>query len=189
MRTSKPKPITSDDLLAMPDDGYVYELFRGDLVREPPPGYMHGAYESRLVELLGAHVRKHHLGQVFSGDAGFTLERSPDTTLAPDVAFVSRERWEKQGEAPGYWPGAPDLAIEILSPFNTGLEIGLKVRTYLAAGARLVWVIDPKTRTATVWKPGALPRQIPATGVLDGEDVVPGFRCTVQDILGSSPAG
>lgn len=177
--------VTADELLAMPDDGRRYELFRGTLVHEPPPGCLHGAFEARLAMLLGAHVDRQGLGQVLCGEPGFTLERDPDTTLAPDVAFISRERWARRGEEAGYWPGAPDLAVEIVSPGNRSLPMEMKVRAYLRAGCRLVWVLDPWTGTATVHRPGSPPRTVSQDGHLDGEDVVPGFQCALSEVFGS----
>jgi Uma2 family endonuclease len=108
--------LTVEDLHAMPEDGYAYELQGGLLVREPLPGFRHGRVMLRVGELLSAHARAHRLGVVIVGDSGFILARTPDTVRGPDVAFVSQARFEQQGDTVRAFCGAPDLAVEIVSP-------------------------------------------------------------------------
>ena len=182
-RARQSTPLTIDDLYAMPEDEWKYELQAGVLIAEPVPGYRHGRVAFRVAELLGAHVRKLRLGIVATNDSGFILSRSPDTVRGPDVSFVSRERFESVGDLVTAFPGAPDLAIEVLSPSNTPAGIHAKVADYLAAGARAVWVVDGETKTVVAYRSLLSPRTLLPGDVLEGEDVVPGFRVDVATIF------
>lgn len=175
--------VTADDLVDLPDDGFTYELHRGALVREPLASYGHGVLASRLFKLLANHVDAHGLGQVVGSDTGFILFRDPDTVLAPDVAFLSCGRIESAGAVEGFWPSAPDLAVEVVAPSNTRPAMERKARMYLEAGARLVWVLDPKRGTATVYVPDDEPRMLDEDACLDGAGVVPGFTCRLKDLF------
>lgn len=176
-------PMSVDDLYSMPDDDQKHELQAGVLVTEPPPGFRHGRVAARVVELLGPHVRQHRLGAVISNDSGFILSRSPDTVRGPDVAFVSRERVEGVTDLLRAFPGAPDLAVEVLSPSNTAASIHAKVADYLAAGTRCVWVVDAETETVRAYRSLLGPRTFEGDDVLEVEDVLPGFRTTVAELF------
>ena len=97
------------------------------------------------------HVRANKLGRVYAAETGFRLALDPDTVRAPDVAFVRQERIEEVGKVEGYWPGAPDLAVEVISPGDLYTEVEEKVFTWLEGGTRLVIVVDPRRRTAAVF--------------------------------------
>lgn len=113
------RPMTADELLDLPDDGFHRcELVRGELITMPPPGAQHGGTAATVVELLAPHVRKQRLGKVL-GESGFRLETGPDTVRGPDAAFIARERVPADGLPEKYWPGAPDLAVEVVSPGDT----------------------------------------------------------------------
>ena len=174
---------TIDDLRDLPDDNYKYELQAGLLVSEPLPGSRHGRVASRATELLSAHVRGNRLGVVFTNDTGFVLSRSPDTLRGPDVAFVSRERFERIGDVITAFPGPPDLAIEVLSPSNTPAAIRAKVADYLAAGTRLVWVIDSSVESVVEYRSLLSPRTIEEDDILEGHDVVPGLSVRVGELF------
>jgi hypothetical protein len=103
----------------MPDDGFRYELVRGELRRMPPAGDEHGYLALEIASDLRNHVKANNLGRTDAAETGFKLASDPDTVRAPDVAFVRRERAEKVGRVTGYWPGAPDLAVEVVSPNDT----------------------------------------------------------------------
>jgi Uma2 family endonuclease len=175
--------MTVEDLYVMPDDGFSYELQAGLLVSEPLPGGRHGSVTAAVAGILRAHVREHRLGVVFAGDSGFVLARKPDTVRGPDVAFVSRERFERSGDAVKAFAGAPDLAVEILSPSNTPAALHAKVADYLAAGTRRVWVVDPEAQTVTVYASLLGPHRLGEEETLEGDDVVPGFRVRVGEIF------
>jgi|SRR5215218_3860766 len=108
--------VTADELLHMPDDGFRYELVQGELRRMAPAGNVHGRVAMNIGISLGNYVKAHDLGTVYAAETGFRLAEDPDTVRAPDVAFVSRPRVEAVGEAEGFWPEAPDLAVEVASP-------------------------------------------------------------------------
>jgi Uma2 family endonuclease len=175
--------MTAEDLDLLPDADSKHELQEGILVAEPLPGRPHGRVASAVAELLRAHVRRHRLGVVYANDTGFVLSRSPDTVRVPDVAFVSRARNEAAGEGPGPFPGAPDLAVEVLSRSNTVTSMHAKIADYLAAGTRRVWVIDLEDETVAVYGSLLSPRVIDSSETLDGEDVVPGFRIAVSELF------
>src|SRR5262245_8106722 len=171
---------TEADLLQMPDDGWKYELVDGEIRRLSPAGGPHGRVGVELSSRLNAHVRQAKLGHVFDSSTGFRL--TGGNVRAPDVSFVSRERLAEVPE--GYVPIAPDLAVEILSPDDRPRYVLEKVGEYLQAGVRLVWVVDPKGRRAAVHRSLTAVRELDIEDALDGEDVVPGFRCVLREILG-----
>ena len=174
--------VSADQLLRMPDDGHRYELVRGDLRKMAPAGGPHGQVAGNAFLYLGMHVRATGLGVVFAAETGFRLASKPDTVRAPDVAFVSRERIARIGIPEGFWPGAPDLAIEVVSPGDTFTEVEEKVIEWLAAGCRMVIVLDPRKRTASVYR-GPTARLFAADETIDGEDVVPGWIVAVKDFF------
>lgn len=177
-------PLTADQLFWMPDDGYHHELVEGRLTTMSPPGFVHGICGGRLMEALGRHVREQGLGHVVQ-DVGFTLRRNPDTVRAPDVAFVAAAR-VPPGDLPlKYWPGAPDLAVEVLSPRERGVQ--RKVEDYLTSGARAVWVVRPRDWTVTVHHPGASPRVFQEDEMLEDAVVVPGFTYPLRDLFENIP--
>ena len=149
-----------------------------------PAGGPHGRVAGKAFLRLGMLVDSAELGEVFAAETGFKLASNPDTVRAPDVAFVSRERIERIGIPDGYWPGAPDLVIEVVSPGDTFTEVEEKVIEWLAAGCRMVIVLDPRKRTASVYR-GPAARLLSANEMLSGEDVVPGWVVAVKDLFGT----
>ncbi len=176
--------MTAEGLFSLPDDGWRYELIRGELRRMPPAGMRHGQIASRLNQHLAAYVETHNLGVVFTAEAGFRLTQHPDTVRASDVAFIARGRIPAEGVPTGYWPGAPDLAVEVVSPSDRFDDVIEKVVEYLAAGTRLVWVIQPRTHTVTVYRASGEVRLLRGHEELSGEDVLPGFTCPVSALFG-----
>lgn len=181
---AKTQLVTAEELLNMPDDGYRYELVRGELREMAPSGARHSSIGVKVTTSLNVHVMANNLGTVFGADGGFLLARNPDTVRAPDVGFVRRERMEEIGLVDGYWPGSPDLAVEVISPNDLYTEVAEKVEEWLKAGTRMVVVADPRRRVATVHRPGREPVTLVEGEVLDGDDVVPGWLMAVEDIFG-----
>ena len=175
--------LRAEDLLELPDDDRQYELVAGELIIMPPPGIQQGRLQPRLAGRLLAHVEAADLGTVVT-ECGFILARDPDTVRAPDVAFIAAERLAS-GSVPelGYPTGAPELAVEIRSPTNTPSEIRRKVREYQAAGARLVWQVDPIDASVTVNRADGSVQTLRGDDVLSGEDVVPGFTLPLTDLF------
>lgn len=175
--------LTLEEFQRMPEeDEHRLELSRGRVVREPRPGARHGVVATELIFRMETWARGRGLGRTVAV-TGFLLSVDPPTVRGPDVAFISVGNLPPQGPARGFWKGAPDLAVEVLSPSNSAAEIQGKVLEYLDAGARLVWVIDPETRTATVYRSRAEIRLLTGADSLDGGDVLPGFRLPLAELF------
>ena len=177
------QPLTAEDLFRMPDDGNRYELVKGELRTMPPPGFRHGLIMINFAAPLKRYVQENRLGAVSAGDPGFLLARDPDVLRAPDVAFVSAARIAAAGEPTGYWQGAPDLAVEILSPSDTVVDVEEKTDDWLTLGCAMVVLVNDRRRTVTVHRPGAAPRTLRGDDVFEGEEVIPGFRLPLADIF------
>lgn len=177
------QPMTAEELIMLPRGRMCYELVRGELIEMSPAGHKHGRIVVNLTVPLGYYVKAHNLGAAYGAETGFKLASNPDTVRAPDVAFVSREQRERVGDPEGYWPGAPDLAVEILSPGDRVSAVKQKVKEYLEAGGRLVWVVSQKLRNVTVYRSLTDIRVLTENDTLDGEDVIPGFRLAVKEIF------
>ena len=181
--TSTTQRSTASELFEMPDDGFRYELVKGELRKMSPAGWEHGEVIVNITLLLGQYVKVNQLGSCGGAETGFKLASDPDTVLAPDLSFVSRER-RPQGEArKKFFPGAPDLAVEVMSPGDTRREVKEKVEDWLGAGTRAVWVVDPRHRTVKVYRSTAEVTHLSEADELDGGEVVPGFRCKVAEIF------
>ena len=174
---------TADELLSMPDDGFRYELIEGGLIKMTPAGFEHGIITQNLSELLSQFVKKHGLGLVPTAETGFLISRDPDTVRAPDVAFVRKNQLERCGLPASYFPEAPALVVEVVSPDDTAEKVDAKIRNWLSAGSELAWVVYPGGRTVTVYRSLDEIRVLTEQDQLDGENVVPGFQCRVADIF------
>jgi len=175
--------VTADQLLRMPSDGSRYELVAGEIRKMAPAGWEHGAIGGRLHVLLGRFVLEHALGTLFGAETGFFLARDPDTVRAPDIAFIRKARLPPPPPREAFWPGAPDLAVEVVSPGDTVHDVDEKVQAWLAAGCLVVWVVNPQWRTVTVYRSARDIRTLTEDDELTGGDVVPDFRCRVADIF------
>ena len=184
MSATLTKPVTADELLAMPDDGYRYELIEGELRRMSPAGDEHGRVGMELAIPLGSHVKKNKLGKLYLAETGFLLGTNPDTVRAPDIAFVRMERIKERPEVKGFRIGAPDLVVEVVSPSDTVSEVEEKVAEWLEGGARMVWIISPKLHTVTVYRSLTDIVTLTVKDTLSGGDVVPGFQMKVTEIFG-----
>ncbi len=173
--------VTAEELFHHPDARY-HELVRGEPRVSEPPGGRHGMIAGSLVAHLSNHVERFRLGTVLV-EAGYVLQRAPDTVRGPDISFVSRERLAPERIPEQFIPGAPDLAVEILSPSSRWSEVEERIADYFAAGARLVWVVDPGERRVIVRYPDRPPRVVAAGDLLDGEDVLPGFALAAAEII------
>jgi Uma2 family endonuclease len=175
--------MTADELFVMPHDGFRYELVKGELRKMSPAGSEHGAIIVNFTLLLAQQVKASSLGVCFGAETGFKITTDPDTVRAPDVAFVRRERVPESGIPKKFWPGAPDLAVEVMSPDDTLKEVEEKTEQWLASGTSAVWVINPKRRGVSVYRPAAEVIRLSEADELDGGEVVPGFRCNVAEIF------
>lgn len=175
--------MTVDEFLTLPDDDRRHELVAGFVVSEPPASFRHGDIAAEVFTRLIEFVKKEGLGRVVSTETGFLLARGPDTVRAPDVAFVSRSTIERAGDFQGFFPGPPDLAVEVLSPSERPADVHAKIGDYLAAGARLVWVIDPSRRQVRVHRSLLQPSILEEMAILDGGEVLPGFVVRVAHLF------
>lgn len=180
--SQRPRLVTAEEFARIPDDDHLYELVEGRVIRMSPPGGVHAVLSTRLAVLLSQHADAHGIGVVMT-HGGFKLASNPDTVRGPDVAFIRRERIPETGVPEGFWPGPPDLAIEIRSPGDRRSEILAKVDDYFKRGVRLVWVVNPRQKTVTVYQRLSPPVTYGMAETLDASDVVPGFTCEVRRIF------
>jgi Uma2 family endonuclease len=174
---------TADELFRMSNNGQRLELVEGELRTMTPSGSAHGYVVVEVTVRLGDFVSRHGLGCVFGAETGFRIGRSPDTVLAPDVSFIRRERLDATGIPDEFYPEAPALVVEVISPNDTAEEVDDKMRRWFAAGVELGWVIYPRGRTATVYRGLADIRVLKIDDSLDGDSVVPGFTCRVGELF------
>jgi Uma2 family endonuclease len=177
--------LTAEDLWRMPGGDVRRELVDGNVVEMSPASVLHGRIAGRIYRRLAEHAERLGAGEALVGDVGFILDLpgDPERVRAPDVAFVARERLGTERPARGFFRGAPDLAVEVLSPSETATDVQQKVRDYLEAGARLVWIVAPETRSTTVYRANGSARLVRETEEIDGEDVLPGLRLHLSDVL------
>ncbi len=168
--------------LPQPPDGSRQELVRGVVITMPPPGFRHGKRQLRIGALLDSHVRLNRLGQVVT-ETGVITERGPDSVRGPDVSFWSAQRLPLDFEPEVYPEIAADLTVEILSPGQSMRKLLKKLREYFKAGVRLVWVVDPKKRTVTVYRAVKEFYTLAEGDTIAGEDVIPGFECKVAEFF------
>lgn len=141
---------TIDDLWNRRNDAGRFDLIDGELIEMSPAGGTHGEIVGLLAEQLVSHVRAHRLGKVFLNDTGFVVGRNPDAILCPDLAFVRKDQLPPNDELNGFVKLAPDLAVEIVSPFDSWSLVARKAARYFASGTTDVWVVDPATRSLEV---------------------------------------
>ncbi|HVS71988.1 MAG TPA: Uma2 family endonuclease [Phycisphaerae bacterium] len=177
------KLLTADDLWNMPGNGDGYELVMGELRPMPPSGQQHSSIGARLVIRIGAFVEKQHLGIITTADGGYILHRNPDTVRAPDVGFVTTDRLPNGRTAQKWFPGHPDLAVEIISPTDVYGDVDEKVQEFLDAGTRLVWVVNPRHKTVTVFRNDTTITALGPGDQLSGESVLPGFTLAISEIF------
>lgn len=175
--------VTADELLHLTEDGVRYELVQGVLRQMSPAGFHHGRLIMNIATPLDQHVRAQRLGVVCAAETGFLLTTNPDTVRAADVAFIRRERLDAAAEPEGYWPGAPDLAVEVVSPHDLYTEVDEKVTDWLEAGARMVVVVNPRRRIVTVYRSLTQIVVLREQDTLDGADVVVGWTLPTAAIF------
>jgi Uma2 family endonuclease len=175
---------TADELFKLPGgEDKRYELIEGRLRVMCAAGFEHGRVAATAGYLLANHVHTTGSGVTLGAETGFILARDPDTVRAPDAAFVSNARVDAIGITPGFWPGgAPDLAIEVVSPEDSRPYVRAKALNWLDAGAIAVLVLDRESHSATVYRAGGDARVF-TDGELDLGDAVPGWRVAVADFF------
>jgi Uma2 family endonuclease len=175
---------TAEELLRLPTgEGKRYELIEGELHVMCAAGFEHGRIAMTAGRLLANHAHATDSGVTLGAETGFILASAPDTVRAPDAAFVSQARVDASGITDGFWPGgAPDLAVEVVSPEDSRPYVRAKALHWLEAGATVVLVLHPRTRSATIYR-SAEDIQTFTEGTLDLSDAVPGWKVAVADFF------
>jgi Uma2 family endonuclease len=191
--TTAHRLMTAEELDRLPRDGRSHRLRAGVLFSVPPRSKRHGKYAMRLSIPLGAWVYAHGLGEIYTAETGFLLGSNPDDVQAPDLAFATREHADQAEAAEGpYFPGGPDLAVEVISPNDTYAEVDETVSAWLAAGTGVVVVINPRRRRVSLHRPGAGPGEVAVTTLTEAEtlslpDLFPGWSLPVAAIFAPEP--
>lgn len=175
---AEPHHWTDEELLALPKDGCKYEVVDGELVKMSPAGLRHERVIMRLAGHLVPYVIAHKLGDVVGSNAMYVLPSA--NKRSPDISFIPAGTLDRNAVFPD---GAPALAVEVLSPGDSRSYMAKKVVDYFRGGVRLLWIIDPRKRTATAYRSPTDRREIGVDGELDGEDVVPGFRVKLAELF------
>lgn len=175
--------ITADELFRLNRGPQRHELVKGELKAISPAGFQHGVIVNQLSQLLTDFVNRNGLGLVLGAETGFILSRNPDTVRGPDISFVTRERIERIGIPVAYFPEAPDLAVEIVSPGDTVSEVEAKAEDWLNGGKRMLWVVSPRSRTVTVYQSLHQISVLTENETLDGAPVLSGFSCRVGELF------
>jgi Uma2 family endonuclease len=176
--------MTAEELLQLPRGSWRYELVRGELYRMSPSGHEHGRVAMRVGARLASFVEARGLGETYAAETGFVLGRSPDTVRAPDASFVSNATLQRTSPASGFFPGAPDLAIEVISPSDTFTKVEEKVSEWLAAGTKVVVVLDPERRAGRVYRPAGEILTLELEDTLSVPDLLPGWSLPLAEIFG-----
>ena len=179
--------ITAEEFMQLPDeDGFRHELINGEVIRMPSPQFPHSRAASRLLIHLAQFVMEHELGEVF-GEIGFKLTLNPDTVLAPDIAFIAKERLDAAGDTEGYWLGPPDLAVEVLSPSDRPSKVHKRIDSLFGYGVKQLWVVNPRKRSATIYRSPSDSITFSGSDDLEADDILPGFRLSLDRIFGPTP--
>jgi Uma2 family endonuclease len=185
-------PMTADELLALYSSGTTlekHELAQGQLVVMEPPGSMHGLVSVSIALLLKRYARKHAPGSGVFVETGFLLSTHPDTVRAPDVSFVTANRMQThtRESLKTYFPGPPDVAVEVVSPSDRWRDIEEKIADHFAYGTQLLWIVDPQRQCVIVRTPdGRSQLFTEEDDVIDGGTILPQFAATVKMLLSTS---
>ncbi len=175
-----PEPLCVDDMELLPDDGYRYELWEGELVRMSPVMPRHGLVTGRIVRHLNVYLAQNPIGEVLVTDVGY--QAGPGASLyCPDAAYLSNERAAIPLDE--FVAFAPDIAIEVQSPKNTQRKLETKAAHYMQHGAKYVWSFFPKDWTVRVHRPDVPAETLHAGDLLTAEDLLPGFSARVGDLF------
>ena len=176
--------LTAEEFYRLPDKDGKQELVQGEVIEKMPPGGEHGYLQVRLAGRMMAFVERDLSGFVVV-ETGFRLFKDPDTVRGPDIAFIAAARFPTGRLPKAFIEGAPDIAIEVVSPDDTAQEVADKVIEYLDAGARRVWVAYPSTQSVVVHLPDGSAQTLRGDDVLSGEDIFPGFEMRVRELFSS----
>jgi Uma2 family endonuclease len=174
--------VTAEQLAQLPRGRCRYELVAGQLRERPLCGWMAGLAAGNLFSLV-AEYADNAIGKTFVGATGFLLTTDPDTVRAPGMAFIRKDQLPAESPAEYFWPGPPDLAVEVVSPGDSFRTVDEKAHAWLEAGARMVWVVNSQSRTVSIYRAGSEIKTLTENDQITGEDVLEGFSCRVGEIF------
>jgi Uma2 family endonuclease len=182
LKTDK-KIWTDEAFMALPKDGHRYEIVDGELIDMGNSGALHGYVCSLLLAALASYVLPKKLGVILDSSTAFKMKNG--NRRSPDISFFAKERLQGMIELPsGFLDGAPELAVEVLSPGNTVEEIHDKLVEYFENGTRLAWIVHPSEHYVLVYRSAQEPdRLLKSVDALDGEELIPGFTLPVADLF------
>jgi Uma2 family endonuclease len=180
MVTVSAPPVTLEQFSHVPRNGEKHEVSEGELLTMPPAKLLHTLIAQRLQELLQAHLTKQRKARALM-EAGYVLSRDPLTIRQPDVSILSNDRI-RATTPDDYCEGAPELAIEVVSPSDAAEDLELKARQYLLSGGKEVWIIYPKTRTVHMLRTGSV-QIFGENDMLESPELLPGFSVNVADLF------
>ncbi|WP_276957836.1 Uma2 family endonuclease [Allomeiothermus silvanus] len=175
------KLLTAEEFWELPGHEHA-ELVRGEVVERMPPGGIHGEVAAEITYILKAWVKREGLGRV-GQEAGFVVGRNPDKVRVPDVYFIRRERIPAEGVPEGFWPIAPDLVVEVISPSDTVEVVREKLEDYFAAGSSEIWLVYPRAKLIEVCSPSGVTRVFRQEDTLESPHLLPGFSCKVGEVV------
>ncbi len=182
------RPFTPDDLLAMPERGKGYELVDGILV-ELNVSALSSWVGGQLFRRVDVFSSEKDLGLAWPAESGLLcFPRSPNTVRKPDTYFVRKHRLPADWQSQGFLRVVPDLIGEVVSPGDLAYEVEERITEFLEAGVKLIWIVDPQNRTARVHRADGTSAWLKEDGVLDGEDLLPGFRLPLKELFPPVPA-
>lgn len=173
--------LSLDEFAALPREGARHELDRGELVTMAPVQFRHTRIQHILLDALRDFVRERGLGEAFM-EPGFLLAEDPPTLREPDVAFLSRDLLLRE-PAEGFFPGAPTIAFEVVSPSESAKGLETKVRQYLTAGSKAVVSIYPDSRTVWVHRPDGTSRRLEGDASMTFPDILDDWSLPLGDIF------
>ena len=173
---------TEAELESLPEGGYGHEVVDGELIRSPKNNWYHGDICAELLMVMRSFAKQHHLGAVWDSSTGCWMQNR--NCRAPDISFVRKERLKGYRRTQGqFFPGAPDLAVEVLSPNTTRPEIDQRLKDFFASGTQIAWIIDPAEKCVEVCYSLTNRKLVGPGGLLDGETVLPGFKYPIADLF------
>ncbi|HXH70979.1 MAG TPA: Uma2 family endonuclease [Pyrinomonadaceae bacterium] len=181
------KPITVEDFYEIAFEGFRGELVRGKLKETMPTSILHGIIAGRIAGLLWVFLLQNKLGEVLTAETGFRLFVDEKTVRVPDVSFLSNEKLAEIKNVNKFYDGTPDLAVEVISPSETYNDVQGKLEDYLSAGVKMVWIIRPENKTVTTYRTLSDFKILRENEELNGDDVLPNFKCNLTDIFANLP--
>jgi len=181
------KSITVEEFYEMTFEGFRGELVKGRLKKTMPTSILHGIIAGRIAGLLWTYILQTKLGEVLTAETGFRLFVNEKTVRVPDVSFLSNEKLALIKNPNKFYDGTPDLAVEVISPSESYDDVQEKLEDYLSAGVKMVWIIRPKNKTITTYRTLFDFKVLREDDELNGEDVLPDFKCSLPTIFGNLP--